>query len=84
MTCKELIEFLMDYVDDGLASGEKKHFDEHLEQCPECTSYLTSYRETIRLGKMICKPNRDELPPDVPDDLVKAILAARRAEDPSA
>jgi len=83
MTCKELIEFLMDYVDDGLATGEKKHFEEHLELCSECTSYLTSYRETIRLGKMICQPNRDELPLDIPDDLVEAILAARRADEPS-
>ncbi len=80
MTCKELIEFLMDYVDEELPAGEREHFEDHLGQCDECTTYLASYRETIRLGKMICQPNRDELPSDVPDDLVQAILAARRTD----
>ncbi|MEM7356917.1 MAG: zf-HC2 domain-containing protein [Acidobacteriota bacterium] len=80
MTCKDLIEFLMDYVDGELSSNEKEHFDEHLGLCPDCTAYLESYRETIRLGQMICQPNKSDLPNDIPDDLVEAILAARRAE----
>ena len=79
MTCQELIEFLMDYLDGQLASGEKRRFDEHLGICAECTAYLASYRETVRLGKMICQPNRSDLPDDIPEDLVAAILAARRA-----
>ncbi len=78
MTCEELIEFLMDYVDGELAVVEKDRFDEHLALCADCAHYLRSYRETVRLGKMICHGD-DALPDDIPEDLVEAILEARRA-----
>lgn len=78
MTCKELIDFLMGYVDGELPAKEGRLFEEHLNACPDCTAYLSSYREVVRLGKMICQPDEGELPPDVPEDLVEAILEARR------
>ena len=80
MTCKELIDFLMDYVDGELPPSERRRFDRHLGLCTHCTDYVASYRETVRLGKMICRPGRDELPPDIPEDLVQAILEARLSE----
>ncbi len=80
MTCKELIGFLMDYVDGELPPNEQHRFDRHLDLCDDCTAYVASYRETVRLGKMICRPGKDELPPDIPEDLVRAILQARRTE----
>lgn len=81
MTCKELIDFLMDYIDGELPGGETRAFDEHLGVCTHCNDYLDSYRETVRLGKMICKGNAGELPADIPEDLVAAILEARRIGD---
>ncbi len=81
MTCKELIGFLMDYVDGELPPDEQGRFERHLGLCTDCTAYVASYRETVRLGKMICRPGRDELPPDIPEDLVQAILEARRTGD---
>lgn len=80
MTCKDLIGFLMDYVDGDLTPSEQRRFDQHLDACTDCTTYVTSYRQTVRLGKMICQPGKDELPPDIPEDLVQAILDARRAK----
>ena len=79
MTCEELIEFLMDYIDGELAVDAQSRFDEHLNICPECSDYLTSYRETVRLGKMICQGD-EALPADIPEDLVEAILQARQIE----
>ena len=79
MTCQELIEFLMSFLDGELPRVEKRRFDQHLEGCPECTRYVASYRETVKLGKMICRPGDSKLPEDLPDDLIEAILAARRA-----
>ena len=80
MTCKELIAFLMEYVDGELPPDEQHRFDRHLELCADCQTYVTSYRETVRLGKIICRPGKDELPEDVPEDLVQAILMARKTE----
>ncbi len=80
MTCKELIGFLMDYADGELPPAEQRRFERHLGLCPDCAAYVASYRETVRLGKLICQPGEDELPTDIPEDLVQAILEARRAE----
>jgi anti-sigma factor RsiW len=77
LTCRELIEFLADYVDDELAADERARFDAHLAVCPHCVDYLQGYRESIRLGRAAFSDATD-VPEDVPDELVDAILAARK------
>jgi anti-sigma factor RsiW len=77
LTCQELIEFLADYVDGELSSDERARFDAHLAICPHCVDYLHGYRETIRLGRASFADST-ELPDDVPDELVDAILSARK------
>jgi anti-sigma factor RsiW len=76
MKCREFVEFLMEYLDGALVEGELRVFEEHVGDCPACVNYLASYRETVRLGKSVCTPDA-ELPPDVPEELVQAILSAR-------
>ena len=78
MTCRELVEFLMEYLDGLLAEPERMCFEEHLGECPDCVAYLATYREAIRLGKEACTAGNDSIPTDVPEELVRAILAARR------
>jgi anti-sigma factor RsiW len=56
----------------------RSDFEHHLTLCPECTDYLASYRETLRLGRLACDPG-GPVPEDVPEELVEAILASRRA-----
>lgn len=77
LTCRELIDFLADYLDGGLEQDSRAAFEAHLAACPRCVDYLASYRETVRLGKRACDPDA-ELPADVPAELVDAILASRR------
>ena len=36
------------------------------------------YQMTIKAGKIACGDLSDELPADIPEDLVKAVLAARK------
>ena len=76
MTCRELVEFLMDYLDEQLAEPERLCFEEHLGECPDCVAYLATYREAVRLGKEACAAG-DAIPAEVPEDLVRAVLAAR-------
>ena len=81
LTCRELTDFLADYLDGTLRPGERILFEQHLAACPECVSYLQSYRDTIALTRRACGPSADPVPPpEVPDELVRAILAARRGE----
>jgi anti-sigma factor RsiW len=77
MTCRELTDFLIDYVDGGLAARERASFDGHLAECPDCVTYLSNYEETIRLGQDVCKEEHDAIADEVPEELVRAILAAK-------
>lgn len=77
MKCREFVEFLMAYLDGDLAEETRSLFDEHMRECPSCVSYLETYSETIRLGRLAC--DDDAAPLDAPEDLVAAILAARRS-----
>ncbi len=78
MTCRELADFLMAYIDGELPAKQGTVFEEHVGLCPGCKNYLDSYRETITLGKSICQDPEGPVPHDVPEELVQAILIARR------
>ena len=77
MKCREFVEFLMEYLDGALVETERRVFEEHIGDCPTCVNYLDTYRETVRLGNSLCTPDGD-VPPEVPEELVQAILSARR------
>lgn len=77
MTCRELVEFLMDYLDGELPEESRRVFTEHLGLCPPCQAYLDTYRDAIALGKGACAEPEGKVPEDVPEALVQAILAAR-------
>jgi predicted anti-sigma-YlaC factor YlaD len=49
MTCQELVEVITDYLENRLASQDRRRFDEHLAACEGCHNYLEQIRETIRL-----------------------------------
>ena len=78
MTCRDFIEFLMEYLSDALTAEERAIFDAHLSECPWCVAYLKTYRETVALGKAALAEREKDIPEDVPEDLVQAVLAARR------
>ena len=78
MTCRELVEFLTEYLSGALPPDQRAAFDAHLESCPECVAYLKSYQEAVKLGKEAFRRPDATGPDAVPDELVRAILAARR------
>lgn len=75
MTCQEVADFLMDYWNGELSQAQRAIFEEHLGICPECVVYLQFYETTIKASKTACAHDRDAN--EVPEDLVRAILAAR-------
>jgi anti-sigma factor RsiW len=79
LTCRELAEFVMDYLDEALSAGERTVFEAHLAVCEDCIAYLRSYREAVRLGKAYGQDD-DRHAPEMPEDLVQAILASRRSD----
>lgn len=53
LACKELVELVTDYLEGALSDIDRARFDEHLEGCPFCTTYLEQMRQTIgTLGRL--------------------------------
>jgi anti-sigma factor RsiW len=77
MTCREIIDFLMQYLDGELVAEQRTVFEEHLGDCPECVCYIKTYQETVYLARAACPPDDPDCP-EVPEALVKAIVAACR------
>lgn len=77
LTCRECVEFLMDYLDDGLPVEVRATFERHLAACANCVRYLESYKTTTTLCKKAFDVGEREVHSPVPEELIKAILAAR-------
>lgn len=78
MTCKKVVEFLDRYVDRDLRSDARRSFEEHLAGCEHCARYLKSYRAASELAARAMKHPEDSPPAEVPEQLLHAVLAARR------
>jgi anti-sigma factor RsiW len=77
MTCRELSEFLGDYRSRELDPETRQRFEEHLRGCAQCVAYGRSYEQTIRLARLALRDPLREVPAEVPEELVAAILASR-------
>jgi anti-sigma factor RsiW len=79
LTCRDVIGFLMAYLDGELDKTQNAAFESHLRVCPSCVNYLNTYRRAIALGKAAMKPAPTPNEETIPESLVKAIRAARKA-----
>jgi anti-sigma factor RsiW len=80
LTCREFVDFLLGYVSGELPAGQRAVFEEHLCECPDCTTYLRTYRQTVDIEKIACGCG-DPAPADAPEELIRAILAARTRQN---
>jgi anti-sigma factor RsiW len=48
LTCREVVELVTAYLDDGLTPADRERFEEHLVFCDGCNNYLEQMRSTIR------------------------------------
>ena len=71
--CRDLADFLSEYIEARLPIAQKVVFESHLSSCPPCLDYMRSLRATIVAGQKACE---GEVP--MPEKLVKAILKARK------
>jgi anti-sigma factor RsiW len=79
LTCRELIDFLDDYVGGALPAAQRSLFDDHLGRCAACVRYLRGYQGTLRAVALSYVADASAVG-EVPEELVGAILAARKAQ----
>ena len=77
ITCEAFDKFLEDYFDDTLTKQQQRVFSRHLRLCPECVDFLEEYRKLRDLPRQSLDASLLDSLPDVPDDLVTAILDTR-------
>jgi anti-sigma factor RsiW len=76
LTCRDLIEFVRAYLDGELPTELRRRFEDHIDACPPCLHYLDSYRQTLSLCAEAFPPD-EAVFDDVPEELVRAVLASR-------
>ena len=77
ITCTEFEQFVIDFYEKTLSDKQHSMFEFHMSICPKCNVHFRSYVLAIELGKKVCEGEGDDLVEDVPEDLVRAILATR-------
>ncbi len=46
-TCKQIADLMLAYLNDQLSPRVKRDFEQHLDICPDCMSFLKTYKRTI-------------------------------------
>ena len=78
ITCRELEDFIQRYLAGELADKQRSKFEWHLRLCRECREYLAAYKRTQEITGALLAPATSPVPDNVPEDLVKAVLEARK------
>ena len=67
MTCRELVEFVTDYLEGALPPRDRARFENHLPNCRGCADYVEQIRTAIRASGAL---HEEELDPRMRDELV--------------
>lgn len=80
ITCRDLAELLLDFLDGSLPPEHRQRIEQHLQRCPPCVVYLETYRITIKLTrKLPCQP----LPAELANRLRAALTEIRGEQSES-
>jgi len=78
LTCRQVEQFLMDYLDWQVTLWTWCKFRYHLHICDDCRQYLQDYRNAMALGIRIFANPEDEAFGKVPDEILAAILKSTK------
>jgi anti-sigma factor RsiW len=67
-TCKQVTDLVLDYLTDKLSAGVKRSFERHLANCPDCVSFLKTYKKAVAVTKAV---KTDEIPARVRDNVLR-------------
>lgn len=80
MTCQDIAEFLADYLEHSLPFRQRMAFQFHLFLCRDCRRYLATYDKTRQLIQTLKNDETGNGREQVPQELIRAILAARASD----
>jgi anti-sigma factor RsiW len=74
--CSDVVELVTSYVEDALDDSELTLFEQHLNFCDGCITYVDQMRKTITLAGRL---PAEEIPPETRERLVSAFRGWRRS-----
>ena len=66
-SCKQITDLVVDYLNDELSPKLKRDFEKHLRICPDCVSFLNTYKKTVSIT---CSIRPNEIPPVVRNNIL--------------
>ncbi len=66
-TCRQISDLVFDYLNEKLAPAAKLDFEQHLSICPDCVSFLNTYRKTVAVTSSV---KVEQLPPKVRENIL--------------
>jgi hypothetical protein len=69
MTCQQIVELVTDYLEGALSENEAELFEQHINYCDGCESYVQQMRITI---ETVGRTGEDDVPPQMRDQLLVA------------
>ena len=76
ISCQQLIEYCLDYIEGDLPDDEQARFRRHLGQCPDCVTFFETYRRTPQVSRIALGTT---MPPSVKES-VRSFLRGLREE----
>ena len=81
ITCKEFLKELNDFLDGLIDPEMRKHWQKHVDECPNCFVMVDTTRKTLAVykGKGM---EEQEVPADIKSRLIEALakkMAARKS-----
>ena len=80
ITCEQFENFVHDYHEGLLPEKQLHRFEFHLKICPMCESSFKSYVRTVELTGHLFDEKDSDVPDEVPQELINAMLAARQKD----
>ena len=74
MTCREVMDFLAEYLADSISGSERAEFENHLAVCSDCDAHVRSSADAYRLSQLALCDLPDPSPSEVPDALLRDIV----------
>lgn len=66
-SCKQIADLMVDYLSDKLHPTIKLEFARHLSICPDCVSFVNTYKKTVQSTATL---RAEEIPPQVRDNVL--------------
>ena len=66
--CDECVDLLVDYLEGELPPERARALDIHLELCPSCWRFVSTYRGTVDIARTLPV---EEIPPELTQRLIE-------------